>query len=167
MKTNVGLLTFNNITYVHTGLTAEKEVFNQSFWDSISSCCSGKAFTHIALNVTGRIFANSSRNITTTKAAVLLTDSSCNGKDKCPEPLENVGQWLNERGVKIFIVDISSKSDKEVEAVGSLSGNAYKCLNRFSDLKSRKLVSELSDEVCKGITFFNSLLFIINVIIML
>ena len=147
MNTNVGLLTFNNITNVQTGLTAEKEVLNKAFRDSISFCCKGKAFTHIALNVTGRIFANSSRNITATKVVVLLTDSPCNGKDKCPEPLENVGQWLNERGVKIFIVDISLKSDKELEAVGSLSSNAYKRLNRFSDLQSRTLVSELSDEI--------------------
>ena len=152
-KTTVGLLTFNTVANIQTELTAEKEVFNKALRDSISYCCNGKAFTHLALNATGRIFANSSRNITTTKAIILLTDSPCNGKDKCPEPLENVAQWLNKRGVKIFIVDISSKSDKELETVGLLSGNAYKRLNRFSELRSRKLVFELSNEICKGITF--------------
>ena len=154
MKTNVGVLTFSNETHVQTGLTADREVFNKAIEDSKKYCCKGKALTHLALNTANRIFENSSRNIATSKALILITDSSCNGSDKCPEPLENVAQRLNDRGVNIFIVDISTNPDKELEAVGSLPGNLYFLQRTFLDLQNRDLVLSIRDRIREGITCF-------------
>ena len=154
MTTNVGVLTFSNETHVQTGLTADRDVFNKAIEDSKKYCCKGKALTHLALNTADRIFENSSRNIATSKALVLLTDSTCNGNDTCPEPLENVAQRLNARGVNIFIADISAKSDKELKAVGSQPGNSYFLQRTFSDLQNRNLVFAIRDQIRQGIFLF-------------
>ena len=154
MKTNVGVLTFNNETHVQTGLTADREVFNKAIEDSKKYCCKGKALIHLALNTANIIFENSSRNIVTSKALVLLTDSSCNDNDACPEPLENVAQRLNGRGVNIFIVDISKKPDKELKAVGSLPGNSYFLQRTPLDLQNINLVFALRDRIRQGISCF-------------
>ena len=154
MKTNVGVLTFSNETHVQTGLTADREVFNKAIEDSKKYCCKGKALTHLALNTANRIFENSSRNIATSKALILLTDSPCNGNDKCPEPLENAAQRLNDRGVNIFIVDISTKPDKELQVVGSLPGNLYFLQGTFLDLQNKDLVFSIRDRIRQGITCF-------------
>ena len=154
MKTNVGVLTFSNETHVQTGLTANREVFNKAIEDSKKYCCKGKALTHLALNTANKIFETGSRNIATAKALVLLTDSPCNSNDACPEPLENVAQRLNGRGVNIFIVDISTKSDKELKAVGSLPGNSYFLQRTFLDLQNRNLVFAIRDRIRQGITCF-------------
>ena len=154
MKTNVGVLTFSNETHVQTGLTADRKVFNKAIEDVKKYCCKGKALTHLALNTANRIFESSSRNIATSKALILLTDSSCNGSDKCPESLENVAQRLNDRGVNIFIVDISTDPDKELQAVGSLPGNLYFLERTFLDLQNRDLVFSIRDRIRQGITCF-------------
>ena len=162
MKTNVGVLTFSNETHVQTGLTADRDVFNKAIEDSKKYCCKEKAFTHLALTAADRMFANNSRDIATSKALVLLTDSSCNGNDKCPELLENVARRLKARGVNIFTVDISAKSDKELEAVGFQPGNSYFLRRTFVDLLNKNLAFAVRDQILQGTTCFYNLSLIIN-----
>ena len=161
-KTNVGVLTFSNKTHVQTALTADKEVFNKAIEASKKNCCKGKAFTHLALAAADRIFANSSRNIATSKVLVLLTDSPCKGNDKCPESLENVARRLKARRVNIFTVDISTKSDKELEAVGFQPGNSYFLRRTFLELLNKDLVLAVRDRILQGTICFYNLFLIRN-----
>ena len=92
LKTHVAVLTFNEKVTVFTELTAEKETFNKAMRNLTYLQPKGFAFTHLALHKAGSIFTNGSRNSTSAKALVLLTDSSCNSNKKCPEPVENVAQ---------------------------------------------------------------------------
>ena len=162
MKTNVGVLTFSNEIHVQTALTADKEVFSKAIEASKKYCCKGKAFTHLALATADRIFANSSRKIATSKVLVLLTDSPCDGNDKCLQSLENVARRLKARGVNIFTIDKSKKSDKGLEAVGLQPGNSYFLRKTFLDLLNKDLVLAVRDRILQGtICFYN--LFLIKI----
>ena len=153
LKTHVGVLTFNNEVHVQTELTAEREVLKKAIQDIRNYCCSGKAYTHLALNTAGKVFSNSSRNITRTKFIILLTDSTCNGNDPCPEPVRIVAQRLYNSGINIVIVDISQSRDPQLEAAALGPDNAYIHITTFSELNNKSLVSEVSDQINKGIDF--------------
>ena len=153
LKTHVGVLTFNTKTHVQTELTAEREVLKKAIQDIKNYCCSGRAYTHLALNTAGNVFANSSRNITTTKAVVLVTDSTCNKGELCPEPIENAAQRLYNGGINIVIVDISRNRDPQLEAAVLGPDNKYIRITTFSDLDNESLVSEVSDQINKGICY--------------
>lgn len=154
LKTRVGVLTFNNEIHVQTELTAEREVLKNAIQDIRNYCCSGRAYTHLALNTAGKVFSNSSRNITVTKFIILLTDSTCNGRDPCPESVETVAQRLYNSGINIVIVDISQRRDPKLEAAALGPDNAYIHIKTFSELNNENIVSEVSDQINKGIDFF-------------
>ena len=154
LKTRFAVLTFNTEITVYTELTAEKDTFNEVMQTLKYVQPKGLAFTHLALNTADSIFTIGSRNSTSAKALILLTDSSCNSKQECPEPVENVARRLNDGGIYIFSAALSKISVKEMEAIGSQPGNKYIRVNRFPFLKNNKFASDLTNLICQGILFF-------------
>ena len=154
LKTHVAVLTFNKKVTVFTELTAEKETFNKAMRSLTYLQPKGFAFTHLALHKADSIFTNGSRNSTSAKALVLLTDSSCNNGKKCPESVENVARELTDRGIKTFSFALSEISVKEMAAIGSQPGNRYIRVNQFPYLKNSKFTSDVRNLICKGILFF-------------
>ena len=154
LKTRFAVLTFNAEITVYTELTPEKDTFNEVMQNLKYVRPEGLAFTHLALNTTDSIFKNGSRNSIYAKALVLLTDSSCNNKEECPEPVENVTRRLNGGGINIFSVALSKISVKEMTAIGSQPGNKYIRVNRFGFLKSDTFASDVTNLICQGILFF-------------
>ena len=152
-KTQVAVLTFNTTITIFTELTAEKEIFNFVMRSLQYLTPEGLAFTHLALNTAYSVFANSSREIISTKTLVLLTDSSCNNNKQCPQPVENVAQKLNEAGIHIFAMCLSKASEKEMSAIGSLPGNRYIRINQFSYLKNSAFASDIKHLICQGISY--------------
>ena len=153
-KTHVAVLTFNQKVSVYTELTAEKETFNTVMRSLTNLQPSGFAFTHLALHKADSIFTNGSRNSTSAKALVLLTDSSCNNRNECPESVENVARELTDRGIKTFSFALSKISVKEMAAIGSQPGNRYIRVNQFPYLKNSNFTSDVRNLICKGILFF-------------
>ena len=154
LKTRVAVLTFNTEINVYTGLTAEKDTVNKVMQELKHIQPKGFAFTHLALKAADSIFTNGSRNSTSAKALVLLTDSSCNNKQECPEPVQNVARQLNGGGIHIFSIALSKSSLEEMAAIGSQSGNKYIRINSFLALENSNLTSDFSNLICQGILFF-------------
>ena len=154
LKTRFAVLTFNTEITVYTELTGEKDTFNEVMQRLKYVRPEGLAFTDLALNTADSIFTTGSRNITSAKVLVLLTDSSCNNKKECPEPVENVSRRLNNRGIYIFSVALSKTSEKEMAAIGSQPGNKYIRVNRFPFLKNSSFTSDVTNLICQGILFF-------------
>ena len=154
LKTHVAVLTFNQKVTVFTELTAEKETFNTVMRSLTYLQPNGFAFTHLALHKADSIFTNGSRNSTSAKALVLLTDSSCNNRKECPESVENVARELTDRGIKTFSFALSKMSVKEMAAIGSQPGNRYIRVNQFPYLKNSNFTSDVRNLICKGILFF-------------
>ena len=154
LKTRFAVLTFNAEITVYTELSSEKDTFNEVMQSLKYVRPEGLAFTHLALNATDSIFTNGSRNSTSSKALVLLTDSSCNNKKECPEPVENVARRLNGGGIHIFSVAISEISVKEMKAIGSQPGNKYIRVDKFGFLRNEKFASVVTNLICQGILFF-------------
>ena len=153
LKTHVAVLTFNNKITIFTELTAEKETFNKVMLKLQYLQPKGFAFTHRALKKADSIFTNGSRNSTSTKALVLLTDSSCNNKNECPVPVENVARQLNAAGIDIFAVSLSKTSVKEMTAIGSQPGNKHIHANNFKALRDNRFTSDVRKLICTGILF--------------
>ena len=153
LKTNVGVLTFNDEVHIQTELTAEREVLKKAIQNVKNFCCRGLAYTNLAFNAASKVFQNSSRNITTTKAAILLTDSSCNNKNPCPESVVNRTQRLYNGGINIIIVDISKNVDQELETAASGTGNLYIRVDTFSELDNENVVSTIASQMNQGISF--------------
>ena len=153
LKTQVAVLTFNIKITIFTELTADKEAFNIVMRSLQYLRPEGLAFTHLALNTAHSVFTNGSREIISTKTLVLLAGSSCNNKEECPEPVENVAQKLNEAGIHIFAVSLSEASVKEMSAIGSLPGNRYIRINQFQYLKNSALTSGIKTLICRGISY--------------
>ena len=158
LKTYVSVLTFNTEIIIHTYLTAEKETFNKVMQNLQNLQPKDLAFTYLALNAADSIFTNGSRNTISAKALVLLTDSSCNNDDECPEPVENAAQRLNDRGIKVFSFALSRSSEKDMGAIGLQPGNRYIRVNQFSFLKNINFTSDVRNLICEGILFFGFLL---------
>ena len=161
LKTHVALLTFNNKINIFTELTAEKETFKKVMRNLQYFQPKGLAFTHLALKRADSIFINGSRNSTSAKALVLLTDSSCNNKNECPVPVENVARKLNAAGIYIFAVSLSETSVKEMTAIGSQPGNRYIRVNNFKTLRDSRFTFDVRNLICAGILFF--LFFVLTV----
>ena len=153
LKTHVAVLTFNNKITIFTELTAENETFNKVMRDLQYLQPKGLAFTHLALKTADSIFTNGSRNGTSAKALVLLTDSSCNNKKECPESVENVARRLNDRGINIFSIGLSEASAREMEAIGRQPGNKYIRVNNFQYLRNSNFASDVRRKICQGIFF--------------
>ena len=160
LKTHVAVLTFNEKVTVFTELTAEKETFNKAMRNLTYLQPKGFAFTHLALHKAGSIFTNGSRNSTSAKALVLLTDSSCNSNKKCPEPVEKVAQRLNGAGIHTFSIALSEISVKEMAAVGSLPGNRYIRINHFPRIRDGRFISDMRNIICEGIFYVLSCIYL-------
>ena len=154
LKTRIAVLTFNTDITIYTELTAEKDTINKVMQNLKNVQPKSLAFTHLALKSADSIFTTVLTNSTSAKALVLLTDSSCNNKEKCPEPVENVARRLNDGGIYIFSVALSKSAVKEMKAIGSQFGNKYILVNRFPVLEDSSFASDVRNLICQGILFF-------------
>ena len=160
LKTQVAVLTFNIKITIFTELTADKEAFNIVMRSLQYLRPEGLAFTHLALNTAHSVFTNGSREIISTKTLVLLADSSCNNKEECPEPVENVAQRLNGAGIHTFSIALSEISLKEMAAIGSLPGNRYIRINHFPRIRDGRFISDMRNIICEGIFYVLSCIYL-------
>ena len=156
LKTQVGVLTFNNVTHIQTELTPNRNVFEKAVQNSRNYCCREKANTNLALITSDKVFVKSSRDVTSSKTVVLITDSPIYyAKDKTNNDFKDSVQRLNGAGINIIIIDISSESklDKELKGAASHIGNKYFLRRSFSELQDKDLISKIRDQISQGITF--------------
>ena len=156
LETQVGVLTFSKVTHIQTELTPNRKVFENAVQKSRNHCCSERAKTNLALITTDKVFTKSSRDVSSSKIVVLITDSPVYYQNKITDNgFKESVQRLNGAGINIIIIDISShsKSDKALEEAASQIGNKYFLKRSFSELQDELLMSEIIDQIRQGITF--------------
>ena len=154
LETQIGVLTFNNVIHIQTELTPNRNAFENAVQNSRNHCCREKAKTNLALVTTDKVFARSSRDVTSSKIVVLITDSPIHySHKKIDNGFKESVQRLNGAGINIIIIDISSKSDKELKEAASHIGNKYFLKKSFLELQDKSLMSEIRDQISQGITF--------------
>ena len=156
LETQVGVLTFSKVTHIQTELTPNRKVFENAVQKSRNHCCRERAKTNLALITTDKVFAKSSRDASSSKIVVLITDSPVYYEnERTDNGFKESVERLNGAGINIIIIDISSQSkpDKELEKAASQIGNKYFLKKSFSELQNEPLMSEIIDQIRQGITF--------------
>ena len=74
LETHVGVLTFSKVTHIQTEPTPNRSNFENAVQNSRNHCFRERAKANLALITTDKIFARSSRDVSSSKIVVLITD---------------------------------------------------------------------------------------------
>ena len=154
LETHVGVLTFGKVTHIQTELTPNRSNFENAVENSRNHCFRERAKTNLALITTDKVFARSSRDVSSSKIVVLITDSPIYYEnERTGNGFKESVQRLNGAGINIIITDVPSKWNKRSEEAASHIGNKYILQKSFSELHDKVLMSDIRDQIRQGITF--------------